>query len=118
MSSKVYDVLKWVALVLLPAAGGLYFGLGQLWHFPAIEQVVGSVTVVETFLGLLLKKSASDYGTAQTIGDAIVTQYSDGTVKGLKFVVDASTTPAVMQDKKVAMFGVKREQLAEAAPLD
>lgn len=118
MGTKTYDGLKWLALIFLPAAGAAYFGLGQIWHFPAIEEVVGSVTVVETFLGVILKKSASNYGSATTIGDAIVTQYADGQVEGLRFEVDASTTPVVMQDKKIAMFKVRREQLTQPAPDD
>lgn len=110
MSSKLYDSMKWTALVLLPGLGALYFGLGQLWDFPEVEKVVGSVTVLEVFIGLLLRKSASDYGSAQTVGDAIVIQDKEGTVAGMRFELDASTTPLVLNDKKIAQFNVRREQ--------
>lgn len=60
-SSKAYDVLKKVALIYLPALGALYFGLAQIWHLPSPEEVVGSVTVVDTFLGVVLRLSTSSY---------------------------------------------------------
>ena len=54
LSNKQYDILKWVALVLLPALGSLYFGLAGIWGFPYGEQIVGTITVVDTFLGVIL----------------------------------------------------------------
>lgn len=103
--------MKWTALVLLPGLGALYFGLGQLWDFPEIEKVVGSVTVLEVFIGLLLRKSAGDYGSAKTVGDAIVIQNKEGTVEGMRFELDATGVPLVLSDKKVVQFNVRREQL-------
>ena len=61
MSNKVYDVLKWVALILLPAMGALYFGLAGIWNFPYGEQVVGTITVIDTFLGAILGISTVQY---------------------------------------------------------
>ena len=54
MSNKTYDVLKWIAMYLLPAIGTLYFALAGIWSFPYGEQVVGTVTAVDTFLGVIL----------------------------------------------------------------
>ena len=61
MSNKLYDVLKWVALVLLPALGTLYFALAGIWNLPMGEQVVGTITAVDTFLGVLLGISTAQY---------------------------------------------------------
>lgn len=61
MSNKVYDVLKWIALVLLPALGALYFGLANIWGFPYAEEVVGTVSVIDTFLGAILMISTNEY---------------------------------------------------------
>ena len=61
MSNKVYDVLKWVALYLLPAVGTLYFALAGIWGLPYGEQVVGTITAVDTFLGVLLGISNAQY---------------------------------------------------------
>ncbi len=62
---KVYDVLKWIALYLLPALGTLYFALSSIWGFPYGEQVVGTITAVDTFIGVLLGISTSNYNKQQ-----------------------------------------------------
>ena len=61
MNSKVYDVLKWIAQILLPALGTLYFALAGIWDFPYAEAIVGTITAVDTFLGVLLGISAAQY---------------------------------------------------------
>ena len=61
MSNKVYDALKWIAMYLLPALGTLYFALAGIWGLPYGEQIVGTITAVDTFLVLILGISASQY---------------------------------------------------------
>ena len=61
ISNKVYDVLKWIAQYLLPALGTLYFALSTIWGFPYGEQIVGTITAIDTFLGALLGISSSQY---------------------------------------------------------
>lgn len=61
MSNKVYDVLKWIAQILLPALGTLYFALAGIWNFPYAEAIVGTITAVDTFLGVLLGISSVNY---------------------------------------------------------
>lgn len=61
LSNRTYDVLKWIALVLIPAVGALYFGLSQIWGFPYGEEIVGTLTLVDTFLGALLGISTVNY---------------------------------------------------------
>ena len=61
MSNKVYDVLKWIAMILLPALGTLYFALAGIWGFPYAEQVVGTITAVDTFLGVVLGIASESY---------------------------------------------------------
>jgi hypothetical protein len=60
-SNKVYNVLKFIALVLLPAAGSLYFALSGIWNLPDVTQVVGTISVVDTFLGGVLGLSSRSY---------------------------------------------------------
>ena len=60
-SNKVYDQLKWVAQYLLPALGTLYFALSGIWNLPYGEQVVGTITAIDTFLGVLLGISSKGY---------------------------------------------------------
>ena len=61
MSSKVYDVLKFIAVIVLPAAGALYFGLSEIWGLPYGEQIVGTITVIDTFLGSVLMIDSAKY---------------------------------------------------------
>ena len=61
MDNKVYDVLKWIAQILLPAIGTLYFALAQIWGFPYAEQVVGTITAIDAFLGVILGISTYQY---------------------------------------------------------
>ena len=61
MSNKVYNILKWIAMYLLPAAGTLYFALAGIWGLPYGEQIVGTITAVDTFLGVVLGISTAQY---------------------------------------------------------
>lgn len=65
LPDKFYDAMKFVALVLLPAIGALYFGLAQIWGLPKAEEVVGTITVIDTFLGVVLGISTKRWSDAQ-----------------------------------------------------
>ena len=65
MSNKVYDILKWIAMVVLPAIATLYMALAGIWGFPYGEQIVGTITAVDTFLGVLLKLSSDKFYAGQ-----------------------------------------------------
>jgi len=66
MSNKVYDILKFVAQIILPALATLYFALAGIWHWPYAEQVVGTLTALDTFLGVILGISTSNYQKGKT----------------------------------------------------
>lgn len=66
MSNKIYDTLKWVAMYLLPALGTLYFALAGIWGLPYGEQIVGTITAVDTFLGVMLGISSAQYNKSNT----------------------------------------------------
>lgn len=61
MSNKVYDTLKWVAQMFLPAVATLYFALANVWNMPFAEEVVGTITAIDTFLGVMLGISTAQY---------------------------------------------------------
>lgn len=61
MSNKLYDFLSACVKLGLPAAATLYFGLSQIWGFPYGEQVVGTIALLETFLGVTLLIAARKY---------------------------------------------------------
>ena len=64
ISNKTYDVLKWIAQLLLPALGTLYFALASTWGLPYALQVVGTITPLDTFLGVILGLSSAQYNKA------------------------------------------------------
>ena len=61
MSNETYDKLKFLAQIALPAAGTLYFALATIWGLPYGEQIVGTITAVDAFLGALLGLSTAQY---------------------------------------------------------
>lgn len=61
MSNKVYDILKYIAQIVLPALGTLYFALSGIWGFPYGEQIVGTITAIDAFLGAILGISSANY---------------------------------------------------------
>lgn len=61
MSNRLYDVLKFVAQILLPAIGTLYFALANIWNWPYPEEIVGTITAVDAFLGVVLGISTKIY---------------------------------------------------------
>ena len=65
MSNKLYDVLKWIAQILLPAIGTLYFALAGIWDLPYAEGIVGTITAIDTFLGCLLGISTANYNKSK-----------------------------------------------------
>lgn len=61
MSNSTYDVLKKIAQVWLPALGTLYFALARIWNLPYPEEIVGSITAIDCFLGAILGISTAIY---------------------------------------------------------
>ena len=64
MNNKTYDALKWIAQYLLPALATLYFAIAQVWDLPYGEQIVGTITAIDTFLGVILGISTAQYNKA------------------------------------------------------
>lgn len=65
MDNKVYDILKFIAMVVLPALGTLYFALSSIWGLPYGEQIVGTITAIDTFLGAILGISSATYNKSK-----------------------------------------------------
>ena len=61
LSNKAYDVLKYIAQIVLPALGVFYAALAKIWGFPYGEEIVGTVAAVDLLLGSLLKISTDNY---------------------------------------------------------
>ena len=61
LKNKTYDVLKWIAQILLPAAAALYVAVAGIWGFPYAKEVAGTLSATDLFLGTLLGISSSNY---------------------------------------------------------
>lgn len=66
-SNKVYDILKWVCIIVLPAIATLYMGLAKIWDLPYETEVPQTITVVDAFLGALLGVSTINYNKDETL---------------------------------------------------
>lgn len=61
MSNKTYDILKYIAQIVLPALATLYIALGNLWTLPYVEGISGTIIALDAFLGALLQISTNNY---------------------------------------------------------
>jgi hypothetical protein len=61
MPNKVYDILKWIAQIVLPAIATLYFAIANIWGLPYAEQIVGTITAIDAFMGALLGITTVQY---------------------------------------------------------
>lgn len=67
MNNKTYDILVWVAQIVLPAVGTLYFALAGIWGFPYGEEVLGTISAIDVFLGTILKISNVSYNKTKVV---------------------------------------------------
>lgn len=61
LDDKIYDISKWVALVVLPAIATLYTALAGVWGLPYAQEIPATITAVDLFLGALLGVSTAQY---------------------------------------------------------
>lgn len=104
-SDPTYKFLKWFTMIVLPAASSLYFGLSGIWDLPNTEQVVGTYSLVITFLGTLLGISTKTYNNSDDKfdGDVQVSKDDGGrTIMGLAL----NQPPETFPDKQVLLFKV------------
>lgn len=61
LSNKLYDILKWICMIVLPAVGALYFSVASIWHLPYAGEVTATISALCGFLGALLGISSMNY---------------------------------------------------------
>jgi hypothetical protein len=106
MFNKVwYDRMKFVAQILLPGLGSLYFGLAGIWHLPYADQIVGTVVVLDTFLGVILGISMINYNRSdEKYAGIIEVSEDEDNVRYLAGVRDGVDN---LSEKKEALFKVE-----------
>lgn len=95
LNDKVYDALKWLVQIFLPADATLYAALAALWGFPCVEQVVGTIGAVTVFLGACLKISNSNYAGEGTL-----------TIDGGEYALDLDKDVSELAGKKTVTIAV------------
>jgi hypothetical protein len=60
-NNKTYDILKDIALYVLPALATFILALGNIWGIPYAEAIAATITAIDTFLGAILKISSNKY---------------------------------------------------------
>lgn len=108
LSNKVYDVLKWVCVIFLPAFGSFYLGLGAIWEeIPDTERVVATVVLLETTLGLLLGVTNVQYArNTDRFAGTIVYEGIDG--PDPKVALVPKDEWKAYQDRDQVSFKIKR----------
>ena len=61
LSNKVYDILKWIVVIVIPAMSTAYVGLSAIWGWPYADEVAKTASVVCVLLGALLGISTAQY---------------------------------------------------------
>jgi hypothetical protein len=69
LKNRTYDILKNIALYVLPALATLILTLGGIWGIPYAEAIAATITAIDTFLGAILKISSNEYQKAQKGAD-------------------------------------------------
>ena len=67
LDNSLYDILKWITMIVLPALGTLYFALAKIWGLPFGTEIVGTIAAVTTFMGALLGISTQNYNTLEEL---------------------------------------------------
>lgn len=108
MTNKVYDVLKFLAQIFLPALGTLYFTIAGIWNLPAAEQVVGTIVAIDAFLGALLSLAKRGYDKDVVMaGNMVVHHLESG---GKNFSLELDHEPEELEDKREVRFEVQQRK--------
>lgn len=108
MSNKLYDYLKFIAQIALPAVGVLYVSLAALWDLPKPQEVAGTILAVDTFLGVLLGLQAHSYNKdVMQAGNMNVHQLDSG---GKNFTLELDIEPEELEDASEVRFKVKKKR--------
>lgn len=108
LSNRVYDVLKWVITIVLPAIAVLYFALSQIWGFPNGEQVIGTITAIEVFFGAILGLSTYQYNNSDAKYDGNINVIE--TPEKRTYDLEMFEDPVGLTDKKAVTFKIRDAQ--------
>lgn len=106
LPSNVYDIIKFVAQILLPAVATLYFALSGIWGLPRPEDVVGTIVAVDAFLGVFLSINKSQFLKTDSPYDGTIDVASP--IDGPKtFTLIYNGDPNDLDNQKQAVFKIE-----------
>ena len=105
MGSQLYDRLKLAVLIILPALGSLYFGLSQIWGFPAGEAVVGTISLISVAFGTIVDQASSRFKQSGADGQLVVNEDPNAEEP---YSLELNQNLLELAEKDQIMFGVKR----------
>ena len=81
-NSKVYDILKYLALIVFDAVGFAYSELADVWGLPYGVQIYKTCTIISILIGTLIGISSHKYNnmeveTDTTEDDVLLTERDD-----------------------------------------
>jgi hypothetical protein len=105
ITGKLYNWLKYLAQIALPALGTLYFTVASIWHIAGADKVVGTIMAVDAALGVLLGISQVNYNKQiANAGELHVDNENQ-----MKFVLDSDKTDVdALGDKQEVRFKVRK----------
>lgn len=111
-NDKAYNILKWVALIALPALAVAVGAFGELWHWAANVQVAGTIVIADTLLGALLQISSSRYNPPETEVDGVMTVHHDEGRDVQNFSLELNGSPEDLVNKDRIIFKVDPQQVS------
>lgn len=105
LTDKQYNILKWVVGIVIPAVGTLYFGVAKIWNLPSGEQVLGTLIVLQAFLGAMLGISSKRYKDSDARYDGTLTTTETPTKKIVS--VETNIHPEELAKKDEVILKVK-----------
>lgn len=109
ITGPLYDKLKFLAQIVLPAVGTLYFTLAGIWGLPAAEEVVGTIVAVDTFIGILLGISQNQYLNKKVGEGTLHVESNAAGETGMRLELDE--TPEELVGKEEVRFKVDKSAL-------
>lgn len=100
---KIYDFLKLLAMIIMPAVATAYFALAGIWGLPDAEKVIGTVTTIDTFLGILLSVSKAQYLSTNYAYDGQVVKTQDPNTGKINYSLEIHGDPEEVIDNKDAI---------------
>ena len=76
MNNKTYDILKHLALIIIPALATFVNAAGMVWGLPYTNEITATITAFGVFLGATLGISSKSY-EPETHGNLVVTGSND-----------------------------------------